>query len=64
MLAVILLVIGPGGDTAALLSIRQLYREVVPDGDAQLQAGFGSIKGDLHDFRTRVGIDRNRSRKD
>ena len=52
----ILFVIGLGGLSAALLYVKQLYREVVPDGDAQLQADIGTIKRDLHDIRTRVGM--------
>jgi len=53
---VILFVIGVGALAAALLYIRQLYREVVPDGDVQLQADIGAIKRDLHDIRNRVGM--------
>ena len=52
----VVFIIGIGGLAAALLYIRQLYREVVPNGDAQLQADIGSIKRDLHDIRNRVGM--------
>jgi len=53
---VVMFIIGIGGLAAALLYIRQLYREVVPDGDVQLQADIGAIKRDLHDIRNPVGM--------
>jgi len=53
---VILFVIGLGGLAAALLYIRQLYRDVVPDGDVQMHEDIGSIKRDLHEIRTRVSL--------
>ncbi|OYW51967.1 MAG: hypothetical protein B7Y80_21015 [Hyphomicrobium sp. 32-62-53] len=53
---VILFVIGLGGLAAALLYIKQLYREVVPDGDVQMHEDIGTIKRDLHEIRKRVGM--------
>ncbi|OYX97182.1 MAG: hypothetical protein B7Y80_20580 [Hyphomicrobium sp. 32-62-53] len=53
---VVVFIIGIGGLAAAVLYIRQLYREVVPDGDVQMHEDIGTIKRDLHEIRKRVGM--------
>ena len=53
---VVVFIIGIGGLAAALLYVKQLYREVVPDGDVQMHENIGAIKRDLHEIRKRVGM--------
>lgn len=53
---VVLFIIGLGGLSAAVLYIRQLYRDVVPNGEEQMQEDIGTIRRDLHEIRNRVGM--------
>jgi len=53
---VVYFIVGLGGVAGALLAMVKLKEALVPDPDLQITRDIASIKADIQDIRTRVGM--------
>ena len=56
LVTVVYFIVGLGGVAGALLAMTKLWETLVPDRGQQVIRDIASIRADIHDIRSRVGM--------